>query len=107
MAGKRVDKAAQDRTCIADEGCSGWRESFGLLGIGVDADDGEARVDAPLRKAVEQASADGEHHIGLAPQFAAERQRDAERIAAVEHAPAAPIGKYRRLQQPRQFGDFS
>ena len=33
--------------------------------------------------------ADREHRVGLAPQFAAERQRNAERIARIEHALAA------------------
>ena len=59
----------------------------------------ELAVDAPLPELDEQARADREHHVGLAPQIAAERQRDAQRIAAVEHAAAAPIGEHRRLQQ--------
>ena len=106
VARKCVDQATQDRSGIADQRRCRTREAFRLLGIGIDADDGKLRIHAPLRKAVEQPRADAEHHVGLAPQFAAERQRDAQRIAAVEHAAAAPIGQHRRLQQPRQLGDF-
>ena len=43
-----------------------------------------------------------EHHVGLAPQLVAERQRHAERIAAVEHAAAAAIAEHRRLQHGGQ-----
>ena len=50
------------------------------------------------RSWIEHARADAEHHVGLAPQLAAERQRDAQRIAAVEHAAAAAIAEHRRLQ---------
>ncbi len=73
---QRVDQAAQDRAGVADQrDRRAAANRSGFLGIGVDADDGEVRVGAPLRERVEQAGADGEHHIGLAPQFAAERQR--------------------------------
>ena len=38
-----------------------------------------------------------EHGIGLAPQLVSERERDAERIAAIEHAATAPEREHRRL----------
>ena len=41
--------------------------------------------------------------VGFAPQFAAERQRHAQRVAAVEHAAAAAIGEHRRLQHGGQL----
>ena len=47
-----------------------------------------------------------EHHVGLAPQLVAERQRHAQRIAAVEHAAAAAIAEHRRLQHGGERGDF-
>ena len=63
-------------------------------------------VDAPLPELDQHAGADAEHHVGLAPEVAAERQRDAQRIAAVEHAAAAPIAEHRRLQHRRQCSDL-
>ena len=74
MRAERVDQPAQDRRGIADQRDRRPAEAFRLLGIGVDADDREVVVDAPLGEAVEQPRADAEHHVGLAPQFAAERQ---------------------------------
>ncbi len=74
---QRVDQAAQNAAGVANERHGGACEPFRLFGIGVDADDGELGIDAPLREAVEQPGADAEHHVGFAPQFAAERQRDA------------------------------
>ena len=73
-----------------------------LLGIGVDADDLDVLVHAPLAELDQHAGADAQHHIGLAPQLAAERQGHAQRIAAVQHAAAAPIAQHRRLQHGGQ-----
>ncbi len=70
----------------------------GLVAVIIDAHDLQIFVDAPLRHGVEQPRADREHRIGLAPQVAAERQRNAERAAAVEHATAAAVGEHGRLQ---------
>ena len=61
---------------------------------------------APLPELDQHAGADAQHHVGLAPQIAAERQRHAQRIAAVEHAAAAAIAEHRRLQHGGQRGDF-
>ena len=47
---------------------------------------------------MEHPRADADDHVGLAPKLAAERERYAQRIAAVEHAASAPIGEHRRLQ---------
>ena len=74
--------------------------------VGIDADDLDALVDAPLPELHQHARADAQHHVGLAPQLVAERQRHAERIAAVEHAAAAPIAEHRRLQHGGEGGDF-
>ena len=78
----------------------------GSSGIGIDADDLDVLVDAPLLELDQHAGADAEHHVGLAPQLAAERQRDAQRIAAVEHAAAAAIAEHRRLQHGGERGHF-
>ena len=77
LGGKRVDQAAQDRLGVADERHRGRREPFRLLRIGIDADDGEIGIDAPVRVAMEEPRADAEHDVGFAPQLAAERQCDA------------------------------
>ncbi len=74
MRAERIDQAAQDRRSVADQRDRRPAEALRLLGIGIDADDREVVVDAPLGEAEEQPGADAEHHIGLAPQFAAERQ---------------------------------
>ncbi len=73
-------------------------QTRGLLRIGIDAHDVQIAVDAPLGDRREQPCADRQYRVGLGPQFAAERQRDAERVAAVEHAAAAPVGEHGRLQ---------
>ena len=100
--GERVDKPAQDRLRVADERHRGLMHARRLLGIGIDADDRDVVVDAPLRERVIHPRADAEHDVGLAPELAAERQRHAEGIAAVEHAAAAPIAEHRRLQHVRR-----
>jgi len=69
-----------------------------LLGIGIDANDCEFAVDTPFAQRCEEPRADRQHDVGLTPQIAPERQRDAERIAAVEYTAAAPIAEHRRLQ---------
>ncbi len=70
-----------------------------LVRIGVDRDDRQVVVHAPHGVLEEQPRADREHHVGFAPQFVAERQRDGERIAAVEHALAATeTAQHGRLQ---------
>ena len=84
----------------------GAQSSSYLFRIGVDADDGEPFVHAPLHQAGEQAGADRQHHISFAPQFAAKRQRHAQRIAAVEHAAAAAIAEHRRLQHRGDLRDL-
>ena len=85
----------------------GLRMRAGSSRVGIDAHDLQILVDAPCRERHQQPGADRQHRVGLAPQFASERQRDAERIAAVEHAAAAPVGQHGRLQQvgeQRHFG---
>ena len=46
---------------------AGLRRRPGSSGIGVDADDLEALVDAPLPELDQHAGADAQHHVGLAP----------------------------------------
>ena len=88
----------QDRLGVAGQRHRGLVQAVVLLRIGIDADDRQLAVDAPLPELDEQPRADRQHHVGLAPQIAAERQRHAQRIAAVEHAAAAAIAEHRRLQ---------
>ncbi len=95
---QRVDQSAQDRRGVADQRDLRLVQARRLLAVGIDAHDLQILVDAPGRHRIEQPRADAEHRVGLAPQVAAERQRDAERVAAVEHAAAAPVGEHRRLQ---------
>ncbi len=75
-------------------------------GIGIDADDFEILVGAPDRELLVQARADADDDIDLRPHRMAERQGDAERVAAVEHAAAAAITGDGGLQHRRQFGHF-
>ena len=93
-----VDQLSQDRRGVADQRDFRLVQARRFLAVGIDAHDAKIFVDAPMRDRIEQPGADREHRVGLAPQFAAERQRDAERIAAVEHAAAAPVGQHGRLQ---------
>ncbi len=79
----------------------------GLLRIGVHRDDREVIIDAPHRVLEKQPRADREHHVRLAPQFVAERQRHGERVAAVEYALAtAESAQHGRLQQFGERGDL-
>ena len=48
-----------------------------------------------------QPGADAKHDVGLGPKIVAERQRDAEGIAAVEHAAAAAIARAPALAASR------
>ena len=73
VRGQFVDEPPQDRRGIADQRDRRLAEALGLLGIGIDADDREIVVAAPLRELREQPRADREHHVGFAPQVAAER----------------------------------
>ena len=78
-----------------------------LFRVGIHRDDREIVVDAPHRVLEEQPRADRQHHVGLAPQLVAERQRHGERIAAIEHAlAAAEAAQHRRLQHLGQRGDL-
>ena len=95
---ERVDQPPQDRRGIADQRHLRLAQARRLFAVGIDAHDLQVAIDAPLRHRIEQPGADAEHRVGLAPQLAPERQRDAERIAAVEHAAAAPVGEHGRLQ---------
>ena len=111
-ARQRVDQPAQDRRGIADQRDLRLVQARRLLaGRHRRGRSARSLVDAPLRAAGSSSRVPtAEHRVGLAPQFAAERQRDAERIAAVEHAAAAPIGQHRRLQHAgelRHFGEAS
>ena len=104
---QHVEQAPQDRLGVADQRDRRLVQAAGLLRIGVDADDLEVLVDAPLPELDQHAGADAEHHVGLAPQLVAERQRHAQRIAAVEHAAAAAIAEHRRLQHGGQRGHLA
>jgi len=77
LGGERIDQTTQYRFGIADQCHGGRRKPFRLVRIGIDANDGEIRIDPPLRIAVEKPRPHTEHHVGFAPQFPAERQRDA------------------------------
>ena len=104
---ERVDQLPQGRRGIADQRDFGLAQTRGFFAVGIDAHDLQIFIDAPRGERHEQPGADRQHRVGLAPQFAPERQRDAERIAAVEHAAATPIGQHGRLQQvgeQRHFG---
>ena len=72
-------QALQDRCGIAGERHRRFVQAAVFLGIGIDADDLEHAIDAPLPELNEQPRADRQHHVGLAPYFVAQRQRDAER----------------------------
>ncbi len=102
MRRQHVEQAAQDRLCRADQRDRGFGEPRRLLRIGIDADDREIAVDAPMQEWHVQMRAHGQHHVRLGPQVAADRQVDRERIAIVEHAAAAAVGEDRRLQEMRQ-----
>jgi hypothetical protein len=73
-------------------------QAAGFFGVGVDPDDLDALVHAPLAELHQHAGADPQHHIGLAPKLAAERQGDAQRVSAVEHAATAAIAEHGGLQ---------
>ena len=106
-ARQRVDQPPQDRRRIADQRDGGLAMLRGLLRIGIHRDDREIIVDAPHRVLEEQPRADREHHVGFAPQFVAERQRDGERIARSRARPGR--GGSRTAPAPaasRQVRDF-
>ena len=99
---QHVEQPAQDRLGVADQRDRRLGDARRLLGIGIDADDREIVVDAPLRERHEQMGADAEHDVGLGPQFVAERQRDAQadrgrrarRGRADRRAPAPAAGAH-------------
>ncbi|MCZ7656468.1 MAG: hypothetical protein M5U07_00765 [Xanthobacteraceae bacterium] len=105
VARQHIDEPAQDRCGIADQRHRRWHDARGFLGIRIDPDDRQVVVDAPLGQREEQPRADGQHDIGFAPELASERQRDAQRIAALQHAlAAAEADAYGRLQHARERG---
>ena len=106
MGREDVEQPAQDRRRLADQRHLGLCHARGFVRIGVDADDRQIAIDAPLQQRHMQVGADGEHHVRFRPQFVAERQVDGKRIAIVEDAAPAPIGKHRRLQHVRQLRDL-
>src|SRR5262249_60629848 len=87
---KRFDEPPQDRLGVADERDRRAADALRLLGIGIDADHRELVVDAPLLEAVEQARADAQHDLRLAPQIVAAPQRDAQPRAGAEDAAPPP-----------------
>jgi len=88
----------QNRRGIADQRYFRFAIARRLFRIGIDSNNGNFLIESPHRHRI-KFRADRQHRIGLAPQLMAERQRDAERTAAVEHAAPAPIGQHGRLQQ--------
>ena len=82
-------QASQDRRGVAGQRHRGLVQPVMLFRVGIDADNFMLGTDAPLAELDEEPRADRQHDVGLAPQVAPERQRDAERVAAVEHAAAA------------------
>ena len=70
-----------------------------FLAVGVDADDLQRIVEAPVLLLRLQARADREHHIGLAPEAVAGRRGDREAMAPVDHALAHAAGHDRRVEQ--------
>ena len=96
---QHVEQAAQDRLGVADQRDGRLVQARRLLRIGVDADDRRGSSSMPhCWSWISMRVPTAEHHVGLAPQFVAERQRHAEWVAAVEHAAAAAIAEHRRLQ---------
>ena len=99
---QRGEQAAQDRRGVADQRDGRLVQAVVLLGVGIDADDRRARVDAPVPELgssrVPTPSTTSASPHSSRPSGSV----DAERIAAVEHAAAAPIGEHRRLQHRRQ-----
>ena len=64
---KRSYQRAQDRASLAGQCDRGRREALGLLGIGINADDRELLVYAPLQIAGEQTRSHRQDHIRFAP----------------------------------------
>ena len=102
MGRQHVDEPAQNRGGVPHQRDRRSMHARGLRRVGVDPDHREVVVGSPMLERMEHPRADADDHVGLAPQFAAERERDAQGIAAVEHAAAAPIGQHRRLQHRGQ-----
>ncbi len=100
------EQALQDRFRVAGQRHRRLVQAVVLLQIGIDAHDLQIAVHAPLPELDEEPRSDGEHHVGLAPKIAAERQRDGKRVAPIEHAAAAAEREHRRLQHRRERRDF-
>ena len=97
-----VEQAAQYRRGVPDQRDLGFGDARRLVRVGIDTDNGQIAIDAPLQQRHVQMGADAKDDIGLGPQFAAERQVDRKRIAIAQDAAAPAIGEDRRLQQMRQ-----
>ena len=74
------------------------RDAVHLGRVGVDLDDGELVVDAPVDARPLQPRADREHHVHLRPHRVRAGDHMGERMAVVHHALAAPIGRDRRAE---------
>ena len=61
---------------LADQRDLGLCDTRGLVRIGVDPDDSQIAVDAPVQQRHVQMGADRKHRIGFRPEFVAERQID-------------------------------
>src|SRR5215212_7607058 len=106
MGRQGVDQPAQDWRAVTDERDGRTLAALGLLRVGIDPDDAQLFVCSPMMKSEEQPRSDGENGIGFTPKLMPERERDAERIAGIEHTAAAAEGHDRRLQHLRQFRDL-
>ena len=73
---QHVEQPAQDWRRLADQRDLGLGDPRGFVGIGVDADDRQIAVDAPMQQRHVQVGADRKHRIRFRPQFVAERQID-------------------------------
>ena len=105
-AGSTSSRRSRIGLRVADQSRGGLVQPARLLRVGVDADHLELLVHAPLAELDQHARAHAQHDVGFAPELVRERQRHAERIAAVEHAAAAAIAEHRRLQHGGERGDL-
>ena len=75
--------AARHNLAIVEDVCKYMSK---LIAVDIDPDDLQTGVHAPVLLLRLQPRADGQHHVGLAPEQVAGRHGDGELVAAVDHA---------------------